>query len=54
MESLFLFIFVVDLGEKMVKVSKGEFVAENASIKNEHENLRVFEKIWVSFGKVSN
>ena len=54
MECLFLFIFVVDLSKKVVEVSKSEFIAQNASIKNEHENLRVLEKVGVSFGKVSN
>lgn len=37
-----------------MEVSKSEFVAENASIKNEHENLRVLEKVWISFGEVTN
>ena len=54
MENLFLFIFVIDLSEKVVKISKCEFIAKNASIKNEHENLGVLEKIGISFSKVSN
>lgn len=54
LESFFLFIFVVDLCEEVVKMRKSKFIAENATIKDEHEYLRIFEKIGISFGKVRN
>lgn len=54
LEGFLLFIFVVDLFKDMIEIGESEFVAEYASVKDEHENFWVLEWIGVSFGKVGN
>ncbi len=46
--------FGINLGENVVKMAKGETIAEDTAIEHEHHELGVLEKIGIGFGKISN